>query len=116
MDLVEAVRRYHAALNGFDLDAAEQMFSKDAEYHSPGVGGLHGRNAIMVAFRRYFAEYSDQVASDDRLYLLSPGTVRAEWCLRATSRITGQVSIRRGNETVHFDSQGLIRRIDVEDR
>jgi ketosteroid isomerase-like protein len=116
VDQVEAVRRYHAALNDFDLDTVAEMFSPDAEYHSPGVGILHGRDAIMAAFRRYFADYSDQVAEDDRLYLLLPGTVRAEWRLRATSRSTGRTSIRRGIETVAFDAQGLIRRIDVEDR
>jgi len=115
MDHVEAMRRYHAALNAFDLAAVEQMFSKEAEYHSTGIGALRGREAIMAAFKRYFADYSNQVASDDQLYLLSASTVRAEWRLKATSRSTGQISIRKGIETITFDAKGLIRRIDVED-
>lgn len=113
--LVGLVHRYHAALNAFDLETVEAMLAPDAEYHSPSVGALIGRDAVMNAMRRYFAEYSDQVAIDDRIEPAGPAAVRSEWRLRATARSTGAIYARRGAETVTFGPDFLIRRVEVED-
>ncbi len=115
-DLIGLVNRYHAALNALDLAAVEAMFADDAEYHSPSVGGILGKHAIMTAMRGYFAEYPDQVTIDDHTSYAGPDAVRSEWRLKATSKATGKVSMREGAETIFFDHQGLIRRIEVKDR
>jgi uncharacterized protein (TIGR02246 family) len=116
-DLVEAVRRYHAALDARDFAAVAAMFAPDAEYVSPGVGGkLSGRDAILAAFRSYFAEYADQRSADDEIRMVAPGRVIARWRLIASSSVTGATSTRCGEEEVIFAADGRIRRIEVRDR
>jgi len=113
--LVDLVRRYHPALNAFDLDSVEAMFAPDSEYHSPSVGALIGRDAVMNAMRRYFAEYPDQVAVDDEVEPAGPAAVRSEWRLKATSKSTGETYVRQGAETITFGADRLIHRVEVED-
>ncbi|MFT3989629.1 nuclear transport factor 2 family protein [Aestuariivirga sp.] len=115
-DLVARVEAYHAQLNAYDPVQVSKFFSADAEYHSPGVGVLVGRRAIIAAMSGYFAEYPDQVAVDDVMEQVAPDRVRSEWRLAATSKTTGQQTLRSGVETVTFDEDGLIRRVQVEDR
>lgn len=116
-DPVKAVARYHAALDDRDFAAVEAMFAPDAEYVSPGVGGkLSGRDAILAAFRRYFAEYADQRSTDDEIEMLAADRVVARWRLDATSNVSGATSNRRGEEEVTFGADGRIRSIEVRDR
>ena len=114
--LIDRVHRYHAALNALDLATVESMLADAAEYHSPSVGGILGKPAIVAAMRGYFAEYPDQVAEDQNVEFAGPDAVRSEWRLTATSKSTGKVSTREGLETVYFDPAGLIRRIEVRDK
>lgn len=116
MDVVERVRRYHAALNAYSRAVIEPLFAPDAEYHSPGVGVKRGRDEIMAAMDGYFTEYPDQVAVDDTIAALDERRVVCRWQLTATSRSTGEAMSRTGDETVTFDSEGRIIRIDVADR
>jgi len=115
-DLVARVQAYHAQLNAYDPVQVSKFFAADATYHSPGVGVLAGRRAIIAAMSGYFAEYPDQVALDDVMEQVGPGKVRSEWRLAATSKHTGEQSLRSGVETVTFDDDGLIRMVEVEDR
>ena len=114
-DLVGLVHRYHAALNALDLDGVAAMFADEAEYHSPSVGGILGKHAIMAAMRGYFAEYPDQLAIDDRTCHAGPNAVRSEWRLTATSKSTGKTVMRQGAETILFTAKGLIRGVEVRD-
>lgn len=116
IDPVALVRRYHDALNRFDAGVVSPMFAAGAEYHSPSVGVIRGRDAIIAAMQGYFAEYPDQVAEDDTVEAIAADKVRCEWHLRATSRSTGEPYVRRGAEVVTFDADGLITRVEVEDR
>lgn len=115
-DLIGLANRYHAALNALDLDGVAAMFADEAEYHSPSVGGILGKHAIIAAMRGYFAEYPDQVAIDDRTYHAGPDAVRSEWRLKATTKSTGRKIERNGAETIFFTAKGLIRRVEVQDR
>jgi uncharacterized protein (TIGR02246 family) len=117
IDPVALVRRYHAALNGFDAAAVMPMFAANAVYVSPGLNGrVKGREAIIAAFAAYFAEHPDQQAEDDSIEQTGPCEARARWRLRATARSTGRQITRRGIETVSFDAEGLILKVEVEDR
>ncbi len=79
-------------------------------------GAIEGRSAIIAAFTAYFAEYPDQHAADDSIVALGPRMARSEWWLTATARSTGKPIQRRGIETIEFDEQGRIKRVEIEDR
>lgn len=115
LDPVALVRRYHAALNRYSAAEIALMFAADATYHSPGVGALQGREAIIAAFTAYFAEHPDQHAVDESLVRTSICSARSEWRLTATSRSTGDPYVRSGTETVTFNADGHIIRVDVDD-
>jgi ketosteroid isomerase-like protein len=107
---------FHHAINTLDYDTIERYFADDAVYVSGGVGGrIDGRDAIMVAFRKYFDAYPDQVAEDTSVEKLGPLKARSIWKLNATDSRTGQPMVRTGEETLTFNDDGHIARIDVTD-
>lgn len=117
IDPVALTMRYHAALNAYDAASVAAMFAPDAVYVSPGVNGrIEGRDAIINAFSAYFAEHPDQKAEDESIEMVGPRTASALWRLQATARSTGRPVTRRGIETVHFNAEGLIVSVEVEDR
>jgi ketosteroid isomerase-like protein len=115
VDPVALVVRFHAAINALDFETIEAFFTEDARYTSGKVGGLEGRAAIMAGFKRYFTEYPDQVAEDSLIEAVSPVSARAVWRLSATSITTGMPLQRRGEETITFNDEGRIIRVDVTD-
>jgi hypothetical protein len=117
LDPAELVRRYHEALNHYDPKIMMLMFAETANYQSPGVGGLIiGRASIIEAFDAYFAQYPDQVSEDEAIVAIGTHTARSDWRLRATSKATGAVYERTGRETITFNDEGRILRVEVEDR
>lgn len=104
----ERLRRYHAAIEARDFGAIGACFAECASYSSTGIGETKGRDAILASFRRYFARYSDQIASDSLVEAVSPHAARAVWWLKATDSATGEALERRGEEIVTFDAGGLI--------
>jgi uncharacterized protein (TIGR02246 family) len=117
LDPAGLLRRYHAALQPYAADVVAEMFADGAVYVSPGVNGrLEGRAAIMRAFNAYFAEHPDQQAVDEEVEVLGGRIVRSRWRLTATSAATGRAVERRGIETVTFDEEGRILKVEVEDR
>lgn len=117
IDPVALVRRYHAALDPYDVAAVRPMFAADAVYVSPGLDGrIEGREAIIAAFGSYFADHPDQQAVDELIERTGPLAARSHWRLEATQASTGQRVQRRGFETVSFGQDGLILHVEVEDR
>lgn len=114
-DPAAATERFHAAIGALDFAGIEDFFAVDATYSSGKIGGLTGRTDIMAAFRRYFAEYPDQVAEDSLVEPVSPLAARAVWRLTATSTATGKPLVRRGEETITFNDQGKIVSVEVTD-
>lgn len=115
-DIVDIVERYHAAMNALDFKALERFLTETAVYVSDGVGVFEGRDKIMAGFRAYFAEYGDQVATDETIEAISDRAVRSVWKLNATSARTGQKLVRTGEETVFLDRDGFIEKVIVRDR
>jgi ketosteroid isomerase-like protein len=116
IDAVALLKQYHAALNALDLDEVAGMFEVDALYVSPGLNGeIVGRDAIMIAIQKYFAEFRDQISADEEILLVSKNVVHAIWNLRTTSSITGKTLQRRGKEIVCFNAEGQIEKIEVRD-
>jgi len=114
-DPAEILRDFHEATNEQDFPRLEVMFAPDVVYVSGGVGGrIEGRDAVMAAFRTYFAEYPDQTAEDIALERLSDISARSQWRLTGASTKTGQRRERAGFETITIDAKGLIVRVDVE--
>ncbi|MEQ1950841.1 nuclear transport factor 2 family protein [Mesorhizobium sp. CN2-181] len=114
-DPVEVLKRFHDAVNAQDYEVIEGFFADDATYGSVKVGTLRGKPAILAAFRRYFAEYPDQVAHDDGFTKLSETSAKSSWHLEATSATTGEKLIRSGEETIFLNAEGKIERVDVSD-
>ena len=115
-DPVKQTVVYHDAINALDFATIEASFAEDAVYVSGGVGGrIEGREAIMAAFRSYFATYPDQVAEDTEIEAVGENAVRAVWRLTASHSETGEKLIRTGEETVTFNADGRIIRVDVTD-
>jgi hypothetical protein len=114
-DPAAATERFHAAIGELDFKVIEDFFADDATYSSGKVGGLKGRGDIMAAFRRYFAEYPDQVAEDSLIEPVSALAARTVWRLSATSASTGAPLARQGEETITFNAQGKIVSVDVTD-
>lgn len=117
IDPVALLKEYHAALNAFDLEKVDSMFADDATYISPGLNGaLKGRGVIMNAMRHYFSEFENQVSTDVEIIKLDDTAAQARWHLVATSTKTGQQIKRHGLEAIHFDSNGLIVLVEVQDQ
>ncbi|CAN7316344.1 nuclear transport factor 2 family protein [Aminobacter sp. LjRoot7] len=115
-DPVAALKTYHAAIDVLDFAAIEACFTPDAEYVSDGVGAISvGRDAILKAFRGYFACYGDQVSKDEQVAALSPRSAWSRWRLEATHVVSGARLVRSGEETVTFDADGRIMRVEVKD-
>lgn len=106
---------YHAAIDRRDYEALGGMFAPQAVYRSNGVGSLEGRDAILAAFRAYFASHPDQRSGDDLVETIAPDAARAIWWLEATSTDTGQRVFRRGEEVIRFDGEGRILAVAVTD-
>ncbi|MGR6465566.1 nuclear transport factor 2 family protein [Rhizobium sp. PAMB 3182] len=114
-DPVENLKRFHAAINALDFDVIDACFADDVVYLSGGTGNVEGKVNVMTAFRRYFNAYPDQVAENDAVYRLSDRSAKSVWRLRATHSVTGAPLVRRGEETIHFDENGEIIRVEVTD-
>ncbi len=114
-DPAERIELFHDAINRINYEEIENFFAENATYVSNGVGSLAGRDAIMEAFRGYFDKYPDQTASNSLVETLTPLSGRAVWSVRATNSKTGQPLVREGEETITFDEDGRVVRVDVTD-
>ena len=114
-DPAERITLFHDAINRLDYEAIENFFAENATYISNGVGSLAGREAIMEAFRGYFDTYPDQIAVNSLVETLTPLSGRSVWSVRATNSKTGKPLIREGEETITFDENGRVVRVEVTD-
>ena len=114
-DPAERITLFHDAINRLDYEAIENFFAENATYVSNGVGSLAGREAIMEAFRGYFDTYPDQTAVNSLVETLTPLSGRSVWSVRATNSKTGKPLIREGEETITFDENGRVVRVEVTD-
>jgi ketosteroid isomerase-like protein len=115
MNPVARLAAYHAFLDARDFLRVETMLAPDARYVSVGLGDIVGREAIMRAMRDYFDRNPDHQSCDDELEQRDTQTAISYWRLRATNKISGEVVMRSGVETVTFNQDGLIAAIDVRD-
>jgi ketosteroid isomerase-like protein len=115
MSAIARLEAYHAALDARDFSCIEAMLAPDARYVSVGLGDIIGREAILRAMREYFDHNPDHQSFDDELEQRDNLTAISHWRLRATNKVTGEVAMRAGVETVTFTDEGLIAMIDVRD-
>ena len=116
IDVIASLRRYHSAQNAFDMARVESMFAENAVYASPALNGeVKGRTAIMTAMRKHFAEFSDQISRDQEIKQINENTGWSKWSLNASSAFSGAKIKRTGTETIIFNNNGLIVRVEVKD-
>jgi hypothetical protein len=111
----DVLRRYHAALEARDLATVATILSERCRYQSKGIGTVTGRAQIVGAIAAYLAAHPDHQAVDDEVVSEGSSLVHSRWRLWATNAETGVIVQRSGRETLSIGSDGLIRRIDVED-
>ena len=110
----EILAAYTAALNRYDFTAVENLFAENAIYMSSGFRGeLHGRVAIMAAFRAYFAGHTNQVNEDKHVRVIGAKLIQSDWSLTATNSVTGEYVRRKGTQVVTFNNEGRIALIQV---
>ncbi len=115
-NLAALLAEYTSALNRYDLDAVETMFAENAVYVSPGLNGeITGRNAIMQAFRAYFADHTAQVNVDWNVKIIGNKKIQSDWSLAATNAHTRQTVSRQGSQVMTFDGEDRIVRVQVLD-
>jgi ketosteroid isomerase-like protein len=115
MTPIARLAAYHTALDSRDFARVEAMLAPDARYVSVGLGDIAGSEAIIRAMRDYFERNPDHQAFDDELEQRDNYTAISRWRLRATNKVTGEIVMREGVETVTFTDEGLIAMIDVRD-
>jgi SnoaL-like domain len=114
-DPVKALVAYHAALNAHDIGHIETLLATNAAYSSAGLGRLDGRDAVVLAMRKYFDAHRDHHAWDDAVTATGPLQAHAVWQLTAMNNTTKEKSHRRGEETVTFDGEGKVTNVEVID-
>lgn len=114
-DPVDALKAYHAALNSHAVERVETLMAANATYTSAALGVVEGRGPIISALRIYFAAHSDHVAWDENVKAIGPRQAHAVWQLTASNDLTQKKYHRRGEETVTFDLDGKVLRVDVVD-
>ena len=78
---------------------------------------LRGRGEIMAAFRRYFAEYPDQVAEDSLIETISPVACAVGLAADGHQHDHGKAaSAGKGEEIITFNDEGRIVSVEVTDR
>jgi ketosteroid isomerase-like protein len=115
MTPIARLAAYHTALDSRDFPRVGAMLAPDARYVSVGLGNIVGREAIIRAMQNYFERSPDHQSFDDELEQRDNHTAISRWRLRATNKVTGEVVMRQGVETVTFTDEGLIAMIDVRD-
>ena len=111
-----ALQRYHAALEARDLDTVSSMLADDCVYVSAGLDAVSGKAQILASLAQYFEDHPDHQAWDEEVWAVDGWRAASRWGLRAANKRTGTAIHRSGLESITFDEEGMIRRIDVEDR
>ncbi|MGO8176243.1 hypothetical protein ACC764_38485, partial [Rhizobium ruizarguesonis] len=71
------------------------------------------RAEIMAAFRLYFDDYPDQTAENSLVETLTPLSGRSVLSVRATHSKSVKPLIREGEETITFNAEGRVTRVEV---
>ena len=80
-DPFDTVRRLYRAINAGDLDAVGALYAEDAvaEQVFDGVFALDGREAIVDAYRTYFAAGEGGLGGGERIHPRTIGGIQTGW-------------------------------------
>lgn len=110
---IELTRAYVALSNAHRLEFIRAMFDERAVYHSAHVGEFAGRDAIAEMMNGFFSRFPDVHWDAVNYRSVESGCVTFEFSMTATEKATGKSIERTGVETVAFNENGLIRRLEV---
>jgi hypothetical protein len=113
MNLVDLAKRYVQYANAHDLAGCESMFADDMAYVSDGVGAHYGRFAIRRMMDDFFGARPDVRWRESLYRHAGPGAVTFDFVMTGTDPRTRKPFRRQGVETIYFNGQGRIRRIEV---
>lgn len=103
--------------NQADLQAIEQMLAPDAVYDSETSGHARGREAILAMMRAFFDRFATlRWEVDPSSWRESGHTAQFDFVRHCRQPHEERISQVPGTETLHFDPQGQIVRIEVRQR
>ena len=114
MNAMALARRYTGYANTYNLDGCESMFAEDMVYVSDGVGVHAGRVAIRAMMDAFFAIRPDLHWDESNYRLAGPDAVAFDFVMTGTDPVAGGPFRRVGVETIYFNPDGKIGRIEVK--
>jgi limonene-1,2-epoxide hydrolase len=112
-ETIELARAYLALSNAHRVDLIQSLFAADAVYSSSAVGEYQGPAAIAEMMRAFFARYPD-VRWQCENYRCTSNRVSFDFELRASDAQSGEQLRRSGIETIEYNADGRIERLDVK--
>jgi hypothetical protein len=109
---IELARAYVSLSNAHRVDLIQPMFSSDAIYRSSAVGEFRGVPAILTMMASFFTRYPD-VHWQCENYRCEDRCVSFDFNLRAQDAQDGSSLQRGGIEHIEFNSEGLIKLLEV---
>ena len=112
-EAIELTRAYVALSNAHRVELIQPLFAADAVYSSSAVGEYHGPAAIAEMMRAFFARYPD-VCWQCENYRCTSGRVSFDFSLQASDAQSDEQLRRGGIETIEYNADGRIERLDVK--
>lgn len=113
IEKVELAKAYVALSNAHQLSLINQMFAKQANYNSTGIGLYEGQEAIANMMSSFFYQYPDVHWKAHNFRSDSHGNVLFDFEMKATHVDTRKTNYRDGIELIQFTQTGLISRLEV---
>ncbi|MCB1947798.1 nuclear transport factor 2 family protein [Nitrosomonas sp.] len=110
---MELAKNYIELSNKHDLRHIETLFLGEATYHSAYFGEYKGSVAIHEMMLSFFARYPDVHWEVSNYRPIGTDGVEFDFLMTATDAAADEPVRRQGRECIYFESDGLIRRIEV---
>lgn len=111
--MIELARAYVALSNAHRPALIATMFDANSCYHSAALGQFNGVEAIIEMMTAFFQRYPD-VHWQAQNYRLDDNRVSFDFSISASEAETGASLQRSGIESIEFDTQGIIRELEVQ--
>ena len=111
-EAVQLAHAYVALSNAHRAELIRPLFAANAVYRSSAVGEYRGAAAIAEMMQAFFARYPDAFWLCE-YYRFKAGRVSFEFSLQASDAGSGEHLQRSGIESICFDADGLISKLEV---
>jgi len=110
---IDWAKNYIELSNKHNLKQIELLFLGSALYHSAYFGEYKGAVAIREMMQSFFARYPDVHWEVSDYRETDDGGIEFDFIMTGTDAAAGELVRRHGRERIYFESDGLIRQINV---